>query len=602
MMSDIFGRLKNYVANKVLIILTLITIVLLSITYYAITEQNDTLGPDPSRIISLALFDLIVILTITIILARKLFYNIAKNKESRDPSKLQNRIIIAFSIVAAIPTIIISVFSAYFFNFGLQSWFDNKLLRVLEQSIIVGESYITEHTMQLKQTALSVADDLSEMYYDLVHDPVLFDKTLNGEAEMRSLSEAIVFQRSSNIILAQTSLSFSLSFTTIPIHLLDKADKGETVEIRSDPNKIRILVKLREYNETYLLIGRLIDNKIIDHIDKTNGAAAEYYRLKSHIVSMQIKFAIIFILVALVLLLSAISWGAIFASQIVSPIRKLVKATEKAKAGDLTVQVLEDDLRQDEIKILSTAFNRMIKQINHQQKDLIIAQRALAWSDVARRVAHEIKNPLTPIQLSAEILLRKFEKEVMDKSSFKKYISTITRHTNDITRIVSEFVNFARLPLPVFNDCEILKLIKSIIDSRRLINEKITYDFKFNESVINLICDGGQISQALLNLVKNAEEAIENITQKPQINVAAFLEDELLTITIEDNGPGFLHDLLGVATEAYITTRSKGTGLGLAITKKIVQDHLGEIEISNMAKGAQVKLTFNVNHLKSKLK
>ncbi|MGI4776120.1 MAG: histidine kinase dimerization/phospho-acceptor domain-containing protein, partial [Janthinobacterium lividum] len=536
MLGNLVLLLKSYINNKLIVALVLTAAILLCITYYTITQQTTILGPDPSKIIGLILSDLIVILVITVLLARRFLHDIAKARGTHDSSKLQNRIIIAFSLVAAVPTIIISVFSAYFFNFGIQSWFDNKLSRVLEQSIIVGESYIAEHTIQLKQTALSLADDLSEMYYDLIHDPILFNKTLNGEAEMRSLSEAIVFQRSTNIVLAQTSLSFSLSFTTIPVHLLDRADKGGTVEVRSDPTKIRILVKLREYNETYLLIGRLIDNKVIDHIDKTNGAAAEYHRLKAHILSMQIKFAIIFVLVALVLMLAAISWGAIFASQIVSPIRKLVRATERAKDGDLTVQVAENDLRQDEIRVLTSAFNRMIKQINHQQKDLVIAQRALAWSDVARRVAHEIKNPLTPIQLSAERLLKKFETEVTDKSSFQKYIDTIIRHTNDIKRIVSEFVNFARLPLPVFSSWEIIKIAKNIVDSRRLINEKIIYDFSSDKATFDFICDSSQISQILLNLIKNAEEAVENIDKDAKISVAIISLGELLTILIEDNG------------------------------------------------------------------
>jgi two-component system nitrogen regulation sensor histidine kinase NtrY len=441
------------------------------------------------------------------------------------------------------------------------------------------------------------------MYYDLMHNPPLFNKTLNGEAEMRSLDEALVFQKSTNSVLAQTSLSFSLSFTTIPSYLIEKADRGEPVEIKSDSSKIRILVKLREYNDTYLLIGRLVDNKILDHIDKTNGAAAEYHRLKNQIGSMQIKFSIIFIIVALLLLLAEISWGAIFASQIVSPIRRLVRATEKVKDGDLTVQISEENLSKDEIKILTSAFNRMIKQLNRQQKELIVAQRALAWSDVARRVAHEIKNPLTPIQLSAERLLKKFMPEVEDKISFQKYLDTIIRHSNDIKKIVSEFVDFARLPLPMFNKCNINKLIKDIIDSRKLINDKISYKFISGNRDIDFVCDTTQINQVMLNLIKNAEEALETVEYAKKINVSLVLEDELIYINVEDNGTGFPIDLIENATEAYITTRSKGTGLGLAIVKKIVLDHFGELEIHNNKElGAVIKLIFNVNQLKTKLK
>lgn len=604
MFNNFLKSLKNFSAgNNIVLTLITIAIILSLITYYTLTKESRILGPNPNQVIGWVLADLAIFLSLGILFARKYIGIFFDKKKGHKSSKLQKRIIIAFSIVATLPTIIVSVFSAYFFNFGIQVWFDKKLSTTLDQSIIVAESYLAEHTIQLKNTARSIADDLSEMYYDLIHDHNLFIKSLNGEAEMRGLDEAIVFQRSTNTIIAQTPLSFSISFTTLPMHVIEKADKGDIVEIKSDPTKIKMLIKLNEYNDTYLLIGRLIDNKIIDHIDKTNGAAAEYYRLKKSISSMQVRFSIVFILVALVLLLAAISWGAIFAGQIVSPIRKLVIATEKVKDGDLTVQVPEENLIKDEIRILSSAFNRMIKQINRQQKELVIAQRALAWSDVARRVAHEIKNPLTPIQLSAERLHKKFENEISDKEGFYKYIQTIIRHTNDIKRIVSEFVNFARLPTPIFAKCEIIRLIKEIIESRRLINDRITYIFIVNEPEMELVCDLSQINQIMINLIKNAEEALEEVENSPIIKISLNKMQELISIQVQDNGPGFPNDLIDKATEAYVTKRAKGMGLGLAIVKKIVQDHLGSIEIFNQKNGgAIIKLTFNAQELKFKLK
>lgn len=602
MFTHLFQTIRKYYYNNRLIaILTIAAVILILITYYIITQESKLSIPDPSKVIALILGDLVVFLMLGFLLTRKFFHN--SFDSSYNNFKLQSRIIIAFSLVATVPTIIVSVFSAYFFNFGIQSWFDKKISTVLDQSIIVAESYITEHTIRLKETALSIADDLSDMYYDLMHNPHLFTKALNAEAEMRSLDEAIVFQKPTNIVLAQTSLSFSLSFTNIPIYLIEKADRGEIVQIKSDPTKIRMLIKLKEHNGIYLLIGRLIDSKIIDHVDKTNGAAQQYYNLKNHILGIQIKFSIVFIFVALLLLLAAISWGIIFASQIVRPIRQLVDATEKVKDGDLTVQVPEEGLKKDEIGILSSAFNRMIKQISRQQKDLVIAQRALAWSDVARRVAHEIKNPLTPIRLASERLLRKFKGEVSDKEAFHKYTQTIIRHTDDIKTIVSEFVNFARLPAPNFVNCELIGLVRDMVESRKLIHDKITYNFSSNISELDFVCDVTQMNQVMINLLKNAEESLENIIVPPQINVAIMKKMEFVTITIADNGPGFSTEIVEKATEAYITTKTKGTGLGLAIVKKIIQEHLGTMEINNGEEGgAIVKLILNINDLARKLK
>jgi len=507
----------------------------------------------------------------------------------------------AFSIGAALPTIIVAVFSAYFFNFGIEAWFDKKISKVLDQSIHVGESYIAEHVLQIKETAISVSDDLSDMYYDLIHNAELFSRVLNAQAEMRSIDEAIVFQNDTNNILAQTKLSFSLSFLTIPSRLIERADRGEIVQINSDPTKIRILIKLRDYNDTYLLIGRLVDTKIIEHIDQANGAAADYFRLRDELASMQIKFSMVFIILSLILLLAAVVWGRHFAEKIVRPIRELVKAAEKVKNGDLSVEVPLEGLKKDEIKVLSSAFNRMVSQISRQQKDLVVAQRALAWSDVARRVAHEIKNPLTPIQLSAERLLKKFADEVSDKEMFVKYSKNILKNSNAIRSIVSEFVEFARLPAPSFTKCEIVSMINDLVESRKLINSSISYTFTPNINFLEFVCDIAQMNAAIVNLLLNSEEALEDSGADKKIKVELEGQEDSVKIIVIDNGPGFSDKLLELAKDPYVTTKLKGTGLGLAIVERIAQDHFGEMKIFNNAQGCgRIELTFSAKELKLK--
>lgn len=596
---------KQRIGTNTLYILFALIILLVGLNAYFVYEDFFLKKPDPLYTISLLLASLIAILVFCVLIvsnrvsSKFLFIKGGK----RRVSKLRKRIIIAFSIGAALPTIIVAIFSTYFFNFGVEAWFDKKISRVLDQSIIVGESYIAEHVLQLKETAISVSDDLSAMYYDLIHSPELFSKVINAQAEMRSIDEAIVFQKDTNTILAQTKLSFSLSFLAIPSHLIARADRGEVVQIASDPTKIRILIKLRDYNDTYLLIGRLVDSKIIDHISKTNGAAEEYFTLKSQISSMQIKFSMVFILLSLVLLLVAIIWGRSFAERIVSPIRELVIAAEKVKNGDLSVQVPLQGLRKDEVKVLSSSFNRMVSQIDRQQKELVVAQRALAWSDVARRVAHEIKNPLTPIQLSAERILKKYKDEVSDKKSFEKYLKNILRHSDDIKDIVSEFVDFARLPAPDFVKCEIISLINDLVESRKLINDTINYHFVSNADKYEFVCDISQINRLVVNLLLNAEEAFSSEQVEKIVNVFVDCGIDEVKITFDDNGPGFKEDMLNSAKEAYVTTKTGGTGLGLAIADRIITDHCGKLNISNnKSGGARIELIFNAKELKSKLK
>ena len=587
------------------IVVTFAAIFLLANTLFVYLEfQSNKI--DPVNIIGLTLIILIGSLLLAILLINSnranTFFDFVKKSKKR-VSKLRKRIIIAFSLGAAVPTIIVAIFSTYFFNFGVQSWFDDKISRVLEQSIIVGESYIDEHVLQLKDTAISISNDYDDLYYKLINNPDLFQEILNGQAEMRALDEAIVFKKDTNTILAQTALSFSLSFLTIPAYIFEKVNKGEIVQISSDPTKIRILIKLRNYNNTYLLIGRLVDEQIIDHINKTNGAAEEYFRLKGQIFDLQVKFSMIFILLAMILLLAAIIWGRHFAERIVKPIRELVIAAEKVKNGDLTAQVPEEGLKKDEIKILSSAFNRMVKQIDRQQRDLLIAQRALAWSDVARRVAHEIKNPLTPIQLSAERLLKKFKNQVQDQDSFERYISNITKNSNEIKMIVSEFVNFARLPSPNFSKYDIVSMINYLVDARRLINDNILYKIVSNVKLFELICDSTQVNRVMVNLLQNAEDALEGAAYQKQITVQIMIDGEFAAISVLDNGPGFSVQVLENATKAYFTTKIKGMGLGLAIVDRIVQDHFGTLNIFNREEGGGVvKLTFNTQELRVKIK
>ncbi|BBJ31950.1 putative sensor histidine kinase NtrY-like protein [Rickettsia asiatica] len=590
MLSYLKQNLHSYFSSRMLIFTLIAAAVIFACaTSYVISLESKNF----STIIGFLLVDLAIFLILGVLLTQKFF---TKNNNN-DSSKLQNRIVIAFSLVAAIPTIIVSVFSVYFFNLSVQAWFDKKISTVLDQSVIVAESYIAEHKLQLKETALAVAEDLSDMYYDLIHNPVLFTKTLNTEAEMRSLDEAIVLNKSTNTIVANSYLSFSLSFATIPAHLIKKADLGEPVEVKSDPTKIRMLIKLKEYNDVYLLVGRLVDNKIIDHIDATNGAAAEYNSLKNEIDTIQIKFSIMFIFIALLLLFVAISFGVIFTAKIVNPIKKLVTATDKVKDGDLTVQVPENEVDKDEIGTLYVAFNRMIKQLSRQQRDLVIAQRAMAWSDVAKKVAHEIKNPLTPILLASERLLKKFSPEIKERAEFESYLKMIIRHTNDIKNIVSEFVLFARLPAPKFTKSELVYLVKHIVEARKLLNDNILYKFESNVDQFDFMCDATQINQVMINLLKNAEESIEG-RESGKIEVTIDVKDDFISVIVTDNGKGFPPELIGKATESYVTTSSKGMGVGLAIVKRIVEEHCGILDIANREEeGAIIDIKFDLKEL-----
>lgn len=551
-------------------------------------------SPDLSLFTEYVLLALISIIAISFIVTRRFFKKWYKFRQVTG-SRLQNRIIIIFGMVAAIPTLIVAIFSTIFFNYGLQAWFDKKIMQVLDTSVNVGELYIKEHHQKIKDNAFTMAEDINKIYFDLANDSHLFQQILNAQTELRALDEAFIFNRVTGSIVAQTSLSFGLAFSSIPQRYIDRADNNEIVEINNDPYKLRMLIKLKHSNN-YLVIGKLIEKDIINYIDKSSGAAANYKKLKRQRFILQIKYSLAFLGVTFLIMLLSMTMGYFFANYLVMPIRKLVKATDRVKKGDFSI-ILEEGHQDDEFAILASAFNRMTSQLEHQRRDLAIAQRSAAWADVAKRVAHEIKNPLTPIQLASDRLQKKFSNEVSDQEQYNKYLSTIKRHAADIKKIVEEFTDFARLPKPKFKKTDIEKLLAELIDARQAINENIEYNYQALISNYIIEIDPDQFHRVVVNLLKNSEEALSRKSDiKPEINISIYQNDSYqLVIEFKDNGPGFPEELIDKITEPYVSSNSKGMGLGLSIVKKILEDHNAYLEIDNVSKkgGALIKLIFN---------
>lgn len=586
-----------------LLILIASVLLLISSAYFFLTntqlaQNHNWLNPD------YAINGIVIAILLTLFFSWLLLRELLKIESGG--SRLYKYIMINFAGISLIPSISVMTFFFYFFSGNLQSWFDSKISNILDKSSYIAESYINEHVLQMKQTAFYVSEDISQIFYQIINNRALFNEILSKQAYLRSIDEAIIFDKLSKSIIAQTHFSFSLSFINLPDGAIETADKGEIVEIKSNPTKIRILVKIRNQENVYLLIGRLIDKEIINHIYDVEGTIGQYLNFKKKNNLLQLKVGTIYIFLSLIILICAISVANIVAARILHRLKSLILTTKLVKEGNLEAKV-EEDNNNDEISILNSAFNDMTKQLNLQRKDLIIAQRALAWSDIARKIAHEIKNPLTPMQLCTEMVLKKFKPEVSDAKKFENYLLTILKHCEDIRRIVDEFVNFARFPNPVFEKCDIVKIIKDIIRSRSILFPDVKYMFHHEKENIDFVCDKNQINQIMVNILKNAEEAMrENNFKNQMIEIKIQTENQYIKIKVEDRGPGFDKHALDNATEAYFTTRPKGTGLGLAIVKKIVQDHCGEIIISNNQNknseliGGVVEIKFNTDKLNQK--
>ena len=687
-------------------------------TYLALTGAPP-FGPRPTLVLSLLNLDLVLLLALAAVVAKRLFEVRAERRRNLAGSRLQVRLVGLFSLIAVLPTIIVAVFSYLFFSFGVESWFSDKVRTAISESVAVADAYVREHQQAIRADALAMAADLDRSAATLAINPQYLAPALTAQAAIRSLTEAAVVDRRGQMV-ARTGLAFALGFEDVSQGALRRANQGEVVIMTNDQDeRVRALVRLGEFSDLYLYVGRFIEPRVLAHRDEVHLAAAQYERLEGQRSGFQITFAVIYILVALLFLAAAISIGIHFAAKLGDPISRLMGAAERIRAGDLTVRVPEGE-KDDELVSLSRAFNRMTYQIQSQQlelmeanrqlddrrrftetvlsgvsagvigldrdgrinlpnrsasgllgvdldlsigedlaevapemtdllnaaarrpdrraqgqvqlasnnstrtllvriaaeqdesgisgfvvtfddiTELLSAQRKAAWADIARRIAHEIKNPLTPIQLSAERLRRKYLRDIKkDPDTFRICTDTIIRHVEDIGRLVDEFSSFARMPAPVLKPEDLTTIVEQAVFLQRTAHPEIAFETRFGSRPIPLRCDARLVSQALINIVKNAIESIEGriVDGKPEptgwVAVTATDADGRVSITVEDNGKGLPQQHRERLTEPYVTTRTKGTGLGLAIVKKIMEDHQGELLLEDReAGGARVTLVF----------
>lgn len=601
------GKFKR--SRNLAIILAIASVISIVATYLAIARMHTPIGPEPRNVLILILIDLILLLSLAILISKRFIKLIIERRKGIIGSRLQTRIVIMFSLVAMIPTVIMVISSAVFFNYGIQSWFNNKVGTAIDGSVDIARSYLEEHKDMIRVDIVGMANDINHDAINLRRDPRSFSQKLSFLAGIRKLPEALVFQKSGYdkvTILAATNLSFSLQLDLedLPKDVLARVQNGELVTLTSDSDdRVIAISRLENFFDTYLLVGRFVDNKIINYIEATQGAAKEYNSLKNNISRLQIKFFIVFIIVSLLLLLATAWVGFTFAVYLVKPISSLLEATDKVKKGDFSARVKEGHIN-DEMATLSRAFNRMSEQLDRQRSELISAQRRVAWEDVARRIAHEIKNPLTPIQLAAERLSKKYSGQVEDSETFNKYLNTISRNANSIGGMVDEFAGFARIPAPVFLSNNMCEILADVIFAREGIASGVEFETKISQTPIIKACDAGQISQVFTNLIKNAEESIQERKAADKEFTKGIIKVKIskimnkCAISIKDNGKGFSSDIKERITEPYVTTKSKGTGLGLAIVKKIVEDHGGIIEFKNVSGGACVYLSFPLQQKK----
>jgi two-component system, NtrC family, nitrogen regulation sensor histidine kinase NtrY len=387
-LRDRLRRLK--LERKLALVLTVLAVIS-GITTYVMISTAPPSGRSVQTVVLLLNIDLILLLLLGVVVARRLVTLVLQRRQGLAGSKLHGRLVVLFAVIAVLPAIIVSVFSVLFLSSGLETWFGDRIRTALDNSMNVAEAYLEEHKENIRADALAMAADLNRQGPMLVDDPERLQQFVAGQAAVRALTEAIVFDQFGNV-LARTGLSFGLEVEYLPPETLDRVQAGEVVTVTSSADdRVRALVSLFGFGEAYLFVGRFIDAQVLGYMQQTQQVVSEYQELQTERGRIQFTSALLFGLVALLLLLAAVWTGMALADQLMAPIGQLINAADRVRTGDLMVRVQEDP-SDDEIAVLSRAFNRMATQLQNQRAELIEANQQL---DGRRRFTEAVLSGVT---------------------------------------------------------------------------------------------------------------------------------------------------------------------------------------------------------------
>ena len=544
------------------------------------------------------IINIFIIFLFFFLIIRKLVVFLYKSKEITGVRTNLN-FIKYFIFVTAVPSIFVAVFSLMLFNLGIEKWFDKKVNDVVNNSVEVARNYLEENQNSLKGEILAMANDLNRNFNLYNENKALFQNYFDQQSRFRKIEESYLINKD-GLPLFSTSFTNKSNFISPLKTFLDMAQNGQTILI-SDANKnqTNALVKLNNTENIFLYTIRYVDPETVNFLKKTGEASTFYYKLKSNSLGLQISFALVYIVIVSSLILLSGIYAINIANKISKPIVKLIFAAKEVSTGNLDVK-LKDEKEDEDFKKLYQTFNIMTQEIQAQKNKIALSERYQAWEMVAKKLAHEIKNPLTPITLSLERIKDRYSKQInIDKADFENYLSIISRQVEDIGKLANEFSDFARMPNSIKKSNNLKKLLQDTINLYKLSENKIIFDLNYKSTTDVFQFDLNQISRVLINIIKNSLESIhekQELDKDLQGIVNIFVENnnDFIYITIEDNGVGFKttpKDLISPLT----TTKQHGSGLGLSIVSKILHQHGGDLNFIEKSNGAKIKLSIKIN-------
>jgi len=707
----VFSRRANFIALLEIAAAAAVLAMIVT-TYFAFTNAppDGRLLP-AGQVATLLIATLIPSMALLVLFGRRT----AIKRAAGSTARLHTRLVFFFSMVAAVPTLLVAAFAAFLFQSGVDFWFSDNSRGLMQNANELAQGYYEQNQVQVRNETITMANDLRPYLQATSITDDEFIDWYNLQMQGRELNESAILQRVDDGSF-RTAIALDLRTDNVPAEYAQVAvtelDRGEAVVVAANETRIEALAPIVQESGIFLYNARNSESGPFSQWERARSISEAYDVLTTRARALQLRFNLALFFVSLGLVGAAVWFALRFADRQVAPLTELVAAAGKVGAGNFALRV-EGRTGDDEIGQLNRAFNRMTAQIEKQTTDLVGAneqidrrrvfmetllestsagiisaasdgeiklmnitarrvllgeekgdvsgsyldqlapqiaamvdtkissgiinhttggelqtlavkiadvrdgkvitfeditrqlldQRQAAWSDVARRIAHEIKNPLTPIQLATERLKRRYRKQIaIDGELFDDLTNTIVRQVGDLRKMVDEFSSFARLPKPVFRSEDAIDLVRQALFLQEVAHPEIDFGFSTDlESPSLIACDRHQVGQAMTNIVKNAVEAVATkaAASEPdyrgKISVTLKGDDQRVTVIVDDNGVGLPEERERIV-EPYVTTRDKGTGLGLAIVNKIVDEHGGELVFSNSdAGGTRVTLVFSRN-------
>ncbi len=673
----------------------------------------------PALVAAIMVVNLVPAMALIVLIGSRVARARAVRSMAGGNGRLHVRLVALFSLIAAAPTLLVVIFASLLFQFGVDFWFSDRSRGMFENAANLAEGYYQENQRQVGANTYAMATDLGKQLSLVPIDSPAFSNYYLQQVVVRSLNESAIIEIGRDGV-ARTATAINPDDRAAEARLgsamVGRLDAGEDVVVVRQPTRIEAAARLPGTDRAYVYASRDTNVPGFQQSARASAVLADYNNLFERSQQLQLQFNGALYLGSLLLLALAVIAAIVVADRIVRPLGTLIGATRTAAGGDLSVRVTPP-ARDDEIAVLTRAFNRMTEQLQGQTGALVsvneqlearrsfieavlsgvssavvsvdadhrillanaaaerlicqsaecltgqplddvapelarllisdereaivqlsrkdaepatlaakavaqgdgfvlsfeditqqlLDQRRAAWSDVARRIAHEIKNPLTPIQLAAERLQRRFGDKVEgDSATFRKLTDTVIRQVHDMRRMVDEFSSFARMPKPTFGVEDVRDILRQTVFLFEVAKPDIAFAVKTPAEIEPLVCDRRLLSQAMTNIVKNAVEAIEEKYKNSESTVTGHVAAELfsgaegeIVIRVSDDGIG-LPEARDAIAEPYMTTRQGGTGLGLAIVKKIVEQHYGELEFSDnpAGQGTCVTLTLHPDRLR----